>query len=97
VWLGRVRLALTSAQVDAVIFLALERGEWVTPLALGQALSPRATWHDQIARKTLADLDARIAKSFSEAGVTLPAEWAEKLVEMKKGKGYRVGLGVVVR
>lgn len=97
VWVERVRLQITAGQYSAIEMLAAASPEWTTPLALGQALSPRATWHDQIARKTLADLDARIERSFAEAGVSLPEAWKGRVVEMKKGKGYRIGVGVVVR
>jgi hypothetical protein len=96
-WLGRVKLDVTAGQLAAIEALAHERGAWMTPLALGQKLSPRATWHDQIARKTLADFDERVARSFAEAGVALPEGWAGRVIEMKKGKGYRMGVGVVVR
>jgi hypothetical protein len=97
-WLGRVRLEqLTAGQHAAIGALAAERAEWMSPMDLGRAISPTATWHDQIARKTLADLDARVERCFREAGMTLPEEWKGRLVEMKKGKGYRLGLGALVR
>ena len=97
VWLGRVRLEITAGQYAAFEALASERAGWMTPTVLGRAVSPSARWHDQIARKTLLDLDTRVARSFAEAKIALPEEWRGRVIEMKKGKGYRLGVGVVVR
>jgi hypothetical protein len=97
VWLGRVRLDVTENQKKLLARLAKEDGGFVAPLALGESISPKARIHDQIVRKAMLDLEERVRASAKAQGVELPEEWITALVEEKRGKGYRLGVGAVLR
>jgi hypothetical protein len=98
IWYERVRLDVTPNQAAMIIGLARTPGEWVTAAELGARISPNAGIVDQIARKTRAGFDERVAESFKRAGVKMAARLGERIVEVDKGRGcYRIGVGVVVR
>jgi len=97
IWLGRVRLDLTDNQKKLLARLAKAEGGFVSPPALGASISPKAAIPDQIVRKAMLDLEARVRASAKAQGVALAEEWVRALVEEKRGKGYRLGVGAVVR
>ena len=96
-YLGKERMYFTENQRTMLFVLAEERGEYVSPPELGERISPHATIPDQVVRKAMGDFEARVRASAKTAGVVLPEEWVKGLVEEKRGKGYRLGVGVVVR
>jgi hypothetical protein len=52
---------------------------------------------DQVVRKARLGLAGRIEGSFEAAGVKMPKGVAEKIVIVSRSKGYRLGVGVIVR
>jgi hypothetical protein len=97
-WLGRARLSeLTDNQFRMLRGLAREAGRWVNVKTLGERISPGATIPDQVVRKARADFDERVRRSLKKAGVSPPPHFTKKLVETDLRRGYRLGLGVIVR
>ena len=43
------------------------------------------------------DLEERVRASAKAQRIELPEEWVTGLVEEKRGKGYRLGVGAVIR
>jgi DNA-binding response OmpR family regulator len=97
IYLGRVPLDLTDNQRALLFGLAEDEGEFVAPQTLGRQISANAAHPDQVVRKAMFDLEDRIRASAKDAGVELPEAWVKGLVEEKRGKGYRITLGVVLR
>jgi hypothetical protein len=96
--LGVVALDLTPNQRSLILALtrAHAMGRAMGPKDLGLAISPGSTIPDQVTRKACMDLDARVARSFRDAGATLRAEWS-RLVTQDRTHGYRLAVGFVVR
>ncbi len=97
IYLGRVPLDLTDNQRALLLGLAEDEGEFVAPQVLGRQISANAAHPDQVVRKAMFDLEDRVRASAKDAGVELPEAWVKGLVEEKRGKGYRITLGVVLR
>ena len=96
VWLGRVKLILAARHV--ALCDALSDGKARTGAELGKRISPGATDLAHVAHKVMSELDARVVRSFREAGVPLPEEWsAGKLVVKAGNRSFRLGVGCVVR
>jgi len=95
-WYGRVRLALTENQL-AMLFALARCGWWMKSTELGQKIQPGAEHPDQIVRKARLTLVEKITASFAGAGVKMPKGLAERLVTFDRSKGYRLGVGVIVR
>jgi hypothetical protein len=97
IYLGRARLDVTENQRAMIFALGEEDGAFVSPSTLGKRISANAALPDQVVRKAMLDLEARVRKSAKADGVELPEAWVKGVVEEKRGKGYRLGVGVVMR
>ncbi len=66
-------------------------------IELGTKIAPTADHPDPIVRKARLTLEERLVARFEEAGVPMPAGLAERIVLYDRSKGYRLGVGVIVR
>jgi hypothetical protein len=95
-WYGSVRLLLTENQL-AMLFALARANDWMTSTELGRKILPSADHPDQIVRKARLTLAERIAASFAKAGVEMPKGLGETIVTVDRSRGYRLGVGVIVR
>ena len=96
-WLGNVQLNLTDKQVAMLVALA-EEGGWLTGAELGLRISGgRAATPDQAVRKARLDFEDRIRASYRDAGLPVDERIATGLLEHDRTRGYRLGVGAVVR
>ena len=95
-WYGRVRLLLTENQLAMLFALARAPG-WMKSAELGRKIAPGADIPDQIVRKARLTFGEKLAASFEAAGVRMPAGLAARIVAFSRSKGYRLGVGVIVR
>lgn len=99
VWLAGVALTeLSDAVFKMIETLALANGGVVPVKELGDAISPGSSYPDVVVRKARARFEKQLEESFASAGVELPKELAHGVIVMDgKRRGYRVGVGVLVR
>ncbi len=95
-WYGRVRLLLTENQLALLFALARAKG-WMKSVDLGRKISPKAELPDQTVRKARQILGERLRASFAAAKLAMPEGLEDRLVEFDRTKGYRLGVGVIVR
>jgi hypothetical protein len=95
-WYGRVRLLLTDNQLAMLFTLAKVR-TWMKSTELGLKITPGAELPDQTVRKARQILGERLRASFKAAGVPMIEGLEERLVIVDRARGYRLGVGVIMR
>ena len=95
-WYRRVQLLVTENQLAMFFALARATGH-MKSTELGMKISPGAVIPDQTVRKARQILDERLRASFEAENVPMPEGLAENLVELDSRRGYRLGVGVIVR